>query len=719
MKLYSLESNDPRRLGPYRLLRRIATGGMGRIYLARQEAPGTPASPAGPTGTVVDHGLVAVKTLLAEGMVSRPDRERFAREVELAGRVDSTYTATVLDANAKAERPWLAIEFIPAPSLAELVVSAGTLPADAVRWVAAGAARALVELHGLGVVHRDIKPLNILLPQDRPRLIDFGISHAHDHTSSTTTIGTFAFTSPEQACGKKSTAASDMYSLGATLFFLAVGRPPYEQTDHSFGVLALVQRAELDTSGLPTELEPLILPLLELDPERRPAPSDVLRDVLADLDRAAADQGAERWLPQEWTALIEEYAEQGRQLRDGALDFEAAEAPTQVKSEGAPDVAHEAVSEMREQLEALRKQRDALVRAQSEERAEAEARELARQEEEERRRREQARKEEAERRERERKEQERKKKEQREQKERERKESQRKERERIAREKTETAAKNKSTGATAAKQPAKNSGSSEGWGGLLVVALIIGALIWQPWDKKDDDTPTSSPTPRFTLSSSGGGTSGLGGDDTETDSSSSSSGSSSSSSGGSDDTEPEPEPETTSPEPEPDPTEEAFKAVSSGDCLDVVDTGYGGLTKYDWSEEKPNTTSCGYGTRVKVTSTADDCPSGVAKATWSYYSTSSGERTALCLTGQYRQGDCLLAKHEGSNISSIAMLSSPNCTDRKVPVAYNEILVVTDIYRANASTGTEVCRHGQYDMNTYWSTKVDDGATLLCLKAYD
>ncbi|MEU0806906.1 protein kinase [Streptomyces sp. NPDC005970] len=719
MKLYSLESNDPRRLGPYRLLRRIATGGMGRIYLARQEAPGTPASPAGPTGTVVDHGLVAVKTLLAEGMVSRPDRERFAREVELAGRVDSAYTATVLDANAKAERPWLAIEFIPAPSLAELVVSAGTLPADAVRWVAAGAARALVELHGLGVVHRDIKPLNILLPQDRPRLIDFGISHAHDHTSSTTTIGTFAFTSPEQACGKKSTAASDMYSLGATLFFLAVGRPPYEQTDHSFGVLALVQRAELDTSGLPTELEPLILPLLELDPERRPAPSDVLRDVLADLDRAAADQGAERWLPQAWTALIEEYAEQGRQLRNRALDFEAAEAPTQVKSEGAPDGAHEAVSEMREQLEALRKQRDALVRAQSEERAEAEARELARQEEEERRRREQARKEEAERRERERKEQERKKKEQREQKERERKESQRKERERIAREKTETAAKNKSTSATAAKQPAKNSGSSEGWGGLLVVALIIGALIWQPWDKKDDDTPTSSPTPRFTLSSSGGGTSGLGGDDTETDSSSSSSSSSSSASGGSDDTEPEPEPETTSPEPEPDPTEEAFKAVSSGDCLDVVDTGYGGLTKYDWSEEKPNTTSCGYGTRVKVTGTADDCPSGVAKATWSYYSTSSGERTALCLTGQYRQGDCLLAKHEGNNISSIAMLSSPNCTDRKVPVAYNEILVVTDIYRANASTGTEVCRHGQYDMNTYWSTKVDDGATLLCLKAYD
>ncbi|MGY0055650.1 protein kinase domain-containing protein [Streptomyces sp. LZ34] len=736
MKLYSLESNDPRRLGPYRLLRRIATGGMGRIYLARQEAPGTPASAAGPTGTVMDHGLVAVKTLLAEGFVSRPDRERFAREVELAGRVNSAYTATVLDANAKAERPWLAIEFIPAPSLAELVVDAGALPVDAVRWVAAGAARALVELHRLEVVHRDIKPLNILLPQDGPRLIDFGISHAHDHTSSTTTIGTFAFTSPEQACGKKSTAASDMYSLGATLFFLAVGRPPYEQTDHSIGMLALVQRGELDTSGLPPELEPLILPLLEVDPGRRPAPSDVLRDVLAGLGQVTADRGAERWLPQAWTALIEEYAEQGRQLRDGTVNFDAAEAPTQMKAEGAPEGPDEAISEMREQLEALRKQRDALVRAQAEEQAEAKTRELARQEEEERRLREQARKEEAERRERKRKEQERKEKEQkererkeRERKERERKESQRRERERIAREKTETSARNKSAGTTstpkappksgAAKPPTKASGSSEGLGGLLVVAIIIGVLIWQPWEKKDDDTPKSSPTSSVTLSSSGG-TSGLGGDsDTDTDSGTDTDSSSSSSSGGSYDTEPEPEPETSSPEPEPDPTEEAFKAVSYGDCLDVVDTGYGGLTKYDWSEEEPNTTSCGYGTRVKVTGTTDDCASGVGKATWSYYSTSSGERTALCLTGQYHQGDCLLAKHEGNNISSIAMLSSPNCTDRRVPAAYNEILVVTDIYRATSGASTEACRHGQYDANTYWSTKVDDGATLLCLKAYD
>ncbi|MBL1098508.1 protein kinase domain-containing protein [Streptomyces coffeae] len=732
MKLYSLDSGDPRQLGPYRLLRRIATGGMGRIYLARREAPGSPASAAGPTGTVVDPGIVAVKTLLAQGFVSRPDRARFAREVELAGRVDSEYTATVLEADAKAERPWLAIEFIPAPSLADLVDAAGTLPADGVRWVAAGAARALVELHALGVVHRDIKPLNILLPHEGPRLIDFGISHAHDHTSSTTTIGTFAFTSPEQASGRKSTAASDMYSLGATLFFLAVGRPPYEQTDHSIGVLALVQRGETDTSGLPPELAPLILPLLEPDPERRPAPSKVLRDCLDRLDgldrfdrldRERADRDAGRWLPERWTELIGAYADQGRQLVDGSLDLAAAEALTEVRSEAGEEGADEALSEMREQLEALRSQRDALVRAQAEERAEAEARDRAREEEEELKRRERARKEEAERRERERKEQARLERERKEaerkekaRKEAELKEKQRKERERLAREKTATAGKSAGTtsaptstaSGAAKKPPAKKSDPMESWGGLLVGALVIGLLIWQPWNKKDDNKPSTSPTPSFSqpLSSSDGGTGGL--DDDESlgaGDSDTSSGSSSSSGGGS-----EPDPETSSPE--PDPTEEAFKAVSHGECLDVVDTGYGGQSTYDWSEEEPNTTSCSIA-RVRVTSTTGDCTKRNDQTSWSYYSTSSGERTELCLTGEYHVGDCVLANRQGDT-ASVALLSSVNCTDRKVPSGYNDIFVITAIY-----SGSSNCSAGQYDSNTYWSWKVGGGSTLLCMRAYD
>ncbi|MGH4033924.1 serine/threonine-protein kinase [Actinomycetota bacterium Odt1-20B] len=750
MKLYGLESSDPERLGPYRLLRRIATGGMGRIYLARQEAPGTRASTAGPTGTAVDHGLVAVKTLLAEGFVSRPDRDRFAREVELAGRVDSAYTATVLDADARAERPWLAIEFIPAPSLTELVLGAGTLPAAGVRWVAAGAARALVELHALGVVHRDIKPLNVLLPHDGPRLIDFGISHAHDHTSSTTTIGTFAFTSPEQASGRRSTAASDLYSLGATLFFLAVGRPPYAQTDHSIGVLALVQRGETDTSGLPPELEPLILPLLDPDPARRPTPADVLRDC----------RGAGRRLPDEWCSLVEAYASQGRQLADGTLDLAAAEARTQVRAESGHEgvagregtgAVDEALTEMREQLEALRVQRDALVQAQAEEQAEAESREQAREEEEERRRRERERKEAAEQREQERKEREReekarkereakekqrearerkeKERKEKERKERERKERERAERERVAREATRTrttSSANSSSSATkstgsGAKAPAKKPASGDsgaGLGVLLVVAAVIGLIAWHPWDKKDED-PDSGPTPSYSQPLTSGGSSdgssgsssgGLGDSDslgdTDTDTDTSSSSSASSSSGGS-----APDPETSSPE--PDPTEEAFEAVSAGDCLSTYDTGYGGDSSYDWSEDEPSTTSCsGSGTRVRVTGTTGGCPSGGGRATWSHGDVS------LCLSGRYEHGSCLLARHEGNSLPSIAMLSSVNCTDRKVPAAYNEIVVVTNIYRASTFNPSD-CHHGSYDTNTYWSTKVDGGETVLCVKAYD
>ncbi|MFF5422206.1 serine/threonine-protein kinase, partial [Streptomyces misionensis] len=300
-RVQALSGDDPTALGPYRLIGRLASGGMGRIYLARDDGRG-------------GRGLVAVKTLLAEGRVSDVDRRRFAREVKLAQRIDSTYTARVRDSDPDAERPWMAIDYIAAPSLAELTRTCGVLPASAVRWIAAGTAEALVTLHREGIVHRDVKPQNVLLPLDGPRVIDFGISHADDLTRTSLTLGTIAFTSPEQARGEASTTASDVYSLGATLFLLATGRPPYAADGDTLRLLARVQRGELDLDGLPKELIPTIRPCLATDPAERPAPAQLLARFRKGQAGLPAARGGNRWLPPRWTGLIGEYAAQGEEL---------------------------------------------------------------------------------------------------------------------------------------------------------------------------------------------------------------------------------------------------------------------------------------------------------------------------------------------------------------------------------------------------------------------
>ncbi|MFB7830627.1 serine/threonine-protein kinase [Streptomyces sp. NPDC056056] len=281
-RLEPLQGDDPRRLGAYRLIGRIGSGGMGRVYLGR----------------TVSGRLVAVKTLLADGVPEESDRRRFAREVALARRVTGAFTVSVMDADAEAPKPWMATEYIPAPSLAELVRDAGPLPAPAVRWIAVGMAEALADLHGAGVVHRDVKPGNVLLPQSGPRLIDFGISHALDLTRTTLTLGTMAFTSPEQARGEASTVASDMYSMGATLLHLATSRFPYGPVNDAFRLLAMVQRAEVDDHLLPEELRELVLPLLALSPADRPTPAVLLAGFAKD------PTGGSELLPTAWTAAI-------------------------------------------------------------------------------------------------------------------------------------------------------------------------------------------------------------------------------------------------------------------------------------------------------------------------------------------------------------------------------------------------------------------------------
>ncbi|MFF8288335.1 protein kinase [Streptomyces sp. NPDC016309] len=297
------------RFGPFTVLTELASGGMGRIHLAR--------SPGG--------RLVAVKTLLNVG---EDDRRRFAREVGLAQRVRGVYTASVVDADAAAEVPWMATEYVPAPSLKDLVETCGPLAPRALYWVAAGMAEALVSLHTAGLVHRDVKPSNVLLPLDGPRVIDFGISQAHDVTRTEVALGTVAYAAPEQARGESTTTASDVFSLGATLFHLAVGRAPYRDGGAGPALEQLVRAAtgDLDVTGLPGELEPLVLPCLALDPADRPAPADVLAYCSARLEGGA--DARREWLSPAWTAEIERHRRERLRVAEEARRRVDPDAPT-------------------------------------------------------------------------------------------------------------------------------------------------------------------------------------------------------------------------------------------------------------------------------------------------------------------------------------------------------------------------------------------------------
>ncbi|MEW1611004.1 protein kinase [Streptomyces sp. NPDC088744] len=278
------------RVGQFTVLAELASGGMGRVYLAR--------SPAGRT--------VALKMLLTD---SAGDRRRFVREVECARRVRGVYTASVVDADPGAQVPWMAQEYVPAPSLKDLVEDCGTLGPDALHWVAAGMAEAVASLHAAGLVHRDVKPSNVLLPVEGPRLIDFGISQAHDLTRTQSALGTVAYASSEQARGEPTAEASDMFSLGATLFYLAVGRPPYRNIEQISAMELLVRAAtgDVDTAGLPPALAPLVLPCLDLDPGSRPTPDEIISHCADHLGGSAAARGGGGVLDSRWTDAIERH----------------------------------------------------------------------------------------------------------------------------------------------------------------------------------------------------------------------------------------------------------------------------------------------------------------------------------------------------------------------------------------------------------------------------
>ncbi|MBB2910759.1 serine/threonine protein kinase [Streptosporangium becharense] len=201
-------------IGPFRIVRLLGEGGMGRVFL----------------GTSPGGRQVAVKVVRPE-LASDPGfRRRFRGEVEAAMAVSGAFTTPVVDADPEGPLPWLATVYVPGPSLQAEIDARGPMAEPEVRTLGARLAEALVAIHRAGLIHRDLKPSNILLADDGPRVIDFGISRAIEGTALTATggvIGSAGYMSPEQVAGNELTAASDVFALGAVVTFAATGRPAF------------------------------------------------------------------------------------------------------------------------------------------------------------------------------------------------------------------------------------------------------------------------------------------------------------------------------------------------------------------------------------------------------------------------------------------------------------------------------------------------------------
>ncbi|MFF4849866.1 serine/threonine protein kinase [Streptomyces sp. NPDC001194] len=261
MGLGGLRAGDPERIGGFTLVGRLGAGGMGVVYLAQ-----------GPDGR-----LVAVKRLREEFASDLEFRARFRREAAALLRVQGACTARVLAVETGAGSPFVVMEYVQGPTLAEHVGEHGPLRGDMAHGFAVGLAEALVAIHGAGLVHRDLKPGNVLLSNQGPKVIDFGIAQAADATALTrpgVVVGTMGYMAPEQARGQAGPAA-DVFAWALTVAYAATGRHPFG-TGPSEALLYRVLHEEPDLDGVPARLRTLLAQALDRAPERRPAPRHLL-----------------------------------------------------------------------------------------------------------------------------------------------------------------------------------------------------------------------------------------------------------------------------------------------------------------------------------------------------------------------------------------------------------------------------------------------------------
>ncbi|MFH8788885.1 serine/threonine-protein kinase [Streptomyces roseoverticillatus] len=271
-----LRDDDPLTIGGYTLVCRLGAGGMGQVYLGE--------SPAGQQ--------VAVK-VIKPSVLDEDSRARFLLEVDSLKTVYGPFIASFVAADAQADRPWLAVEFVAGPDLLAFVTEHGPLPLVETASLGALLAEGLGIVHEAGLLHRDLKPQNILLAPHGPKVIDFGLAVLAERRSILTAtgvvVGSVLCMPPEQARGEHQLdRPADVYALGAVLLHAATGHYPY--TGPSWQAVALKIEdpgTPPDLSGLPPQLEPLISAMLALDPAARPA----LAQVTAELVQVMAGQG--------------------------------------------------------------------------------------------------------------------------------------------------------------------------------------------------------------------------------------------------------------------------------------------------------------------------------------------------------------------------------------------------------------------------------------------
>jgi hypothetical protein len=257
------------RLGPYRLRERLGEGGMGVVYLASDP----------------DDRPVAVKVLRQGVPAEATARHRLAREVETMRRIHSPFVAEVVDADVEGDPPYIVTRYVAGQTLEDVVTSDGSLTGARLARLASGLASALAAVHAAGVVHRDLKPGNVMLVDGKPVVIDFGIAQALDSTRLTMTgmfMGTPGYLAPEVIEGKPSGPAADVHSWAATMAYAATGRPPFG-TGQFEAIFYRIVHGQPELDCMPAPLLPIVLACLARDPSQRPCATN-LAEMVAALD---------------------------------------------------------------------------------------------------------------------------------------------------------------------------------------------------------------------------------------------------------------------------------------------------------------------------------------------------------------------------------------------------------------------------------------------------